>query len=35
MADRDDGMATIQVEVFGASGIVYVVALATHGLYRI
>jgi hypothetical protein len=33
--NRDYGMASIEVEVFCAIGIIYVVALATHGLYGI
>ena len=35
MADRDYGMASIEVKIFGASNIVYVVTLAAHGLYGI
>lgn len=35
MADRDYGMASVEIKIPGASGIVYVVAHATHGLYRI
>ena len=35
MADRDYGMASIEVKIFGASSIVYVVTLAAHGLYGI
>lgn len=35
MADRDDSMAAIEVEILGASSIIHIVSLTTNGLYGI
>jgi hypothetical protein len=35
MANRDYGMTSVEIKIFGAIGIVYVAALALHGLYGI
>jgi hypothetical protein len=35
MANRDYGMTSVEIKIFGAIGIVYVVALALYGLYGI